>query len=29
MAPEAVERDASGFDKVNYDAIGGAHVLIR
>lgn len=29
MAPEAVARDASGFDKVNYDAIGGAHVLIR
>lgn len=29
MAPDAVARDASGFDKVNYDAIGGAHVLIR
>ena len=29
VAPAAVERDASGFDKVNYDAIGGAHVLTR
>lgn len=29
VAPAAVERDASGFDKVNYDAIGGAHVLAR
>jgi hypothetical protein len=25
--PHAVHRDASGFDKVNYDAIGGSHVL--
>jgi hypothetical protein len=29
IAPEAVARDASGFDMVNYDAIGGAHVLVR
>jgi hypothetical protein len=29
VAPHAVERDSTGFDKVNYDAIGGAHVLIR
>jgi hypothetical protein len=27
IAPHAVHRDVSGFDKVNYDAIGGAHVL--
>jgi hypothetical protein len=29
IAPAAVGRDASGFDKVNYDAIGGSHVLAR
>jgi hypothetical protein len=29
IAPDAVARDASGFDKVDYDAIGGAHVLVR
>lgn len=29
VAPHAVERDETGFDKVNYDAIGGAHVLLR
>lgn len=29
IAPHAVARDASGFDKVDYDAIGGAHVLVR
>ncbi|MFM0263330.1 tail fiber domain-containing protein [Paraburkholderia sediminicola] len=29
IAPHAVERDATGFDKVNYDVIGGAHVLSR
>lgn len=29
VAPEAVARDETGFDKVNYEAIGGAHVLLR
>lgn len=29
IAPHAVYRDVSGFDKVDYDAIGGAHVLLR
>jgi hypothetical protein len=29
VAPEAVRKDSSGFDTVNYDAIGGAHVLSR
>jgi hypothetical protein len=29
MAPEAVWRDACGFDKVNYSMIGGEHVLVR
>lgn len=28
VAPEAVWADESGFDKVNYDAIGGSHVLV-
>lgn len=29
VAPHAVNTDSSGFDMVNYDAIGGAHVLSR
>lgn len=29
VVPAAVSRDSSGFDVVNYDAIGGAHVLLR
>lgn len=29
LAPHAVARAMSGFDKVDYDAIGGAHVLAR
>lgn len=29
VAPHAVHTDSSGFDTVNYDAIGGAHVLAR
>lgn len=27
VAPNAVERDSTGFDKVNYDAIGAAHLI--
>jgi hypothetical protein len=27
LVPHAVSRDATGFDKVNYDALGGRHVL--
>jgi hypothetical protein len=29
IAPHAVSRASTGFDAVNYDAIGGAHVLSR
>jgi hypothetical protein len=29
VAPSAVSRNPSGFDMVNYEAIGGAHVLVR
>jgi hypothetical protein len=29
IAPHAVSRDSTGFDTVNYDAIGGRHVLSR